>query len=119
MSNNAIADHSAVYELHPNVDHILQDEATGEHIAYASDGSVMTFTDAEVTAMNAKSIELANADELDFLRTVRNQLLAETDHWMFSDTTTATQAQLDYRQALRDITDTYSNIGDVVWPTKP
>lgn len=119
MSNNAIADHGAVYELHPNVDHIIQDETTGEHIAYAADGSIITFTDAEVTAMNAKATELINADELNFLRTVRNELLSETDHWMLSDTTTATQAQLDYRQALRDITDTYSNITDVVWPTKP
>jgi hypothetical protein len=30
-----------------------------------------------------------------------------------------TQAQTDYRQALRDITDTYSSYLDVVWPVKP
>lgn len=53
------------------------------------------------------------------LRKHRDRLLAETDYWMFSDTTTATQAQLDYRQALRDITDTYTSLDDVVWPTKP
>ena len=53
------------------------------------------------------------------LRKHRDRLLAETDYWMFSDTTTATQAQLDYRQALRDITDTYTSLNDVVWPTKP
>jgi len=53
------------------------------------------------------------------LRKHRDRLLAETDYWMFSDTTTVTQAQLDYRQALRDITDTYTSLDDVVWPTKP
>lgn len=119
MTNNAIENHNAVYELHPNVDHIIQDETSGEHIAYASDGSVITFTDAEVAAMNAKSIELDNEDKLDFLRVIRNQKLAETDHWVFSDTPTVTQAQLDYRQALRDITNTYSSVDTVVWPTKP
>ena len=32
-----------------------------------------------------------------------------------------TQAQSDYRQALRDITDTYSSMDDegFAWPTKP
>ena len=119
MSNNAISNHDSVYKLHPNTDHIIQDEVTGEHIAYASDGTVITFTDAEVTAMNSEATQLESDAVLDFLRGVRNDKLSETDHWMFSDTTTATQAQLDYRQALRDITNTYTSIDDVVWPTKP
>lgn len=53
------------------------------------------------------------------LREERNKRLSETDYWMFSDTATPTQAQLDYRQELRDITDTYTSLDDVVWPTKP
>ena len=57
--------------------------------------------------------------DTDKLRVERDKKLAETDYWMFADTTTATQAQLDYRQALRDITDTYTSLDDVVWPTKP
>lgn len=119
MSNNAIGNHQAVYDLHSNVDHIIQDETTGEHIAYAADGSIITFTDAELAALNAKATELNNAGLLHFLREERNRKLAETDHWMLSDTATVTQAQLDYRQALRDITDTYTSVDDVVWPTKP
>jgi len=67
----------------------------------------------------AKRTELENAEPLKLLREERDAKLAETDWWMFSDTATATQAQLDYRQALRDITDTYSSLDDVVWPTKP
>jgi len=30
-----------------------------------------------------------------------------------------TDAQTAYRQALRDITNTYSSLDDVVWPEKP
>ena len=119
MSNNAISNHNAVYALHSNVDHIIQDEATGEHIAYASDGSVITFTDAEITTLNEKANELENDADLDFLRSIRNDMLAETDHWMFSDTPDITQAQLDYRQALRDVTISYNSLDNVVWPTKP
>lgn len=52
------------------------------------------------------------------LRQERNRLLAETDWWGMSDHT-MTQAETDYRQALRDITDTYSSLDTVVWPTKP
>ena len=52
------------------------------------------------------------------LRKQRNQKIAETDWWANSDLT-MTQAQTDYRQALRDITNTYSSYLDVVWPTKP
>ena len=29
------------------------------------------------------------------------------------------QAQLDYRQALRDVTISYNSLDNVVWPTKP
>ena len=52
------------------------------------------------------------------LRDKRNKMLAETDWWGASDLT-MTQAQTDYRQALRDITDNATSLDDVVWPTKP
>lgn len=58
------------------------------------------------------------ADSLSALRQERDIKLKETDWWVLPDRT-ATQAQLDYRQALRDITNTYSSVADVVWPTKP
>jgi hypothetical protein len=56
--------------------------------------------------------------KLEVLREVRNTKLAETDWWMMPDLT-ATDAQITYRQALRDITNTYSSLDDVVWPEKP
>ena len=52
------------------------------------------------------------------LRKERNRLIAETDWWGMSDHT-MTQAETDYRQTLRDITDNYSSLETVVWPTKP
>ena len=78
-------------------------------------------TDVEI---QAKVDELTAAEPLKLLRTERNQKLAETD-WVvikereeggsvsnFADWKT-------YRQALRDITDTYTSLDDVVWPEKP
>tara|TARA_B100000424_G_C22842980_1_gene449815 strand:+ start:50 stop:355 length:306 start_codon:yes stop_codon:yes gene_type:complete len=56
--------------------------------------------------------------ELEQLRQIRNDMLAKTDWWVLPDRT-PTDAQKDYRQALRDITKTYSSLKDVVWPTPP
>ncbi len=54
------------------------------------------------------------------VREERNTLLAETDWWAVSDRT-MTQAEIDYRQALRDITThaNWPNLNDDDWPTKP
>jgi hypothetical protein len=52
------------------------------------------------------------------LREERNMKLTATDWWASSDLT-MTEAQTAYRQALRDITDTYTSLDDVVWPEVP
>ena len=70
------------------------------------------------SAVQAKYDELVAAEPTNLLREKRNQLLAETDWWACSDLTMTTE-QTNYRQALRDITNTYSNLDEVVWPTKP
>jgi len=75
-------------------------------------------TNAEKTAIQAKFDELDVDRPLYNLRHVRNAMLAETDWWVMPDRT-ATKEQLDYRKALRDITDTYTSLDKVVWPTKP
>jgi hypothetical protein len=56
--------------------------------------------------------------ELASLREVRDRLISETDWWASSDLT-MTAEQTTYRQALRDITESYSSLTTVVWPTKP
>lgn len=66
--------------------------------------------------------ELANVKQerrLSEVRQVRNSLLSETDHWAYQDTPAITAEQTTYRQALRDITNTYSSLDAVVWPEKP
>lgn len=70
------------------------------------------------SAVQAKYDELVAAEPMNLLREKRNRLLAETDWWASSDLT-MTQAQTDYRQALRDITDNATSLDDVTWPTKP
>jgi len=72
-------------------------------------------TEAEITA---KIAELEAAEPMRLLRSERNQRLANTDWWASSDLT-MTAEQTAYRQALRDITDTYTSLDDVVWPEKP
>ena len=57
-------------------------------------------------------------DSMLVLRGQRNMRLQETDWWAGSDLT-MTLAQIDYRQALRDITKTYTSVDDVVWPREP
>ena len=67
---------------------------------------------------SAKRDELIAAQPLKELRAERNRRIAETDWWASSDLT-MTAEQTAYRQALRDITNTYSSLDDVVWPVKP
>jgi len=54
-----------------------------------------------------------------YYRVQRDVLLSETDHWMMSDTPEPTQAQLDYRQALRDVPEQAEYPQNIIWPTKP
>ncbi len=68
--------------------------------------------------VSAKMTALVTEKPLAELRAERDRRIAETDWWVLPDRT-ATQAQLDYRQALRDITNTYTSLDTVVWPTKP
>lgn len=64
--------------------------------------------------------ELIRNSELDNLRRIRNQLLAETDWTQFEDIQQEIRDKWKpYRQSLRDITKTHSSTNDVVWPTKP
>jgi hypothetical protein len=68
-------------------------------------------TDEESAAAHAEGL-------LNELRGERDKKLKETDTWGLQDYP-ATDEQLAYRQALRDITNTYSSLQDVVWPDKP
>ena len=70
------------------------------------------------TQVETKLSELNAAEPLKLLREERNRKIAETDWWASSDLTMSAE-QTAYRQALRDITESYSSLDDVVWPEKP
>ena len=78
-------------------------------------------------AITAKMTELNHEMACDKIRQQRAEKLKETDWWAVSDRT-MTQAEIDYRQALRDMTTTQSGaaidmttgaLTGVTWPTKP
>ena len=70
------------------------------------------------SAVSAKKTELVNAEPMRLLREERNRRIAETD-WMGNSDVTMSDAWKTYRQALRDITESATNLDDVTWPTKP
>ena len=107
----------AIIALNPNVVSVTE-FPDGTVICTDADGNEIDI-DHTAQAVVDKDTELTNARKLDYLREVRDKKLAETDHWAYQDTADMTQAQRDYRQSLRDITDTYTSLDDVVWPTKP
>ena len=71
-----------------------------------------------VGEMDVPVVERSIVEEWEMMRGKRNFLLAQTDIYGLSDRT-MTQAQKDYRQALRDITKNATSLDDVSWPTKP
>ena len=89
-----------------------------------SDGVTMVFvalTEAECQSKKAEA-DAVPAFNLEILRKIRNEKLAETDWEIVKHKELGTNvptALKTYRQALRDITDNYTSLDDVVWPTKP
>ena len=100
----------ALQALRPNAEWVLR----GDELEWLDTEQTQP-TEAEITA---KIAELEAAEPMRLLRLERNQRLANTDWWASSDLT-MTAAQTAYRQALRDITDTYTSLDDVVWPEVP
>ena len=105
----------AIMSLNSDIIAVKHDASTDTYTAYGEGETVISF---DASAAQTKQQELLTEDAPKDLRAERNAKLAETDWWVLPDRT-ATQAQLDYRQALRDITNTYTSLDDVVWPTKP
>lgn len=83
---------------------------------------VPVLTEHELTKAFGELKELYPDDfknaEFYHIREKRDQLIAETDWWVLPDKT-PTQEQLEYRQLLRDLPQSYENADDVVFPVKP
>jgi len=59
-------------------------------------------------------------DDMNWLRSERDRRISETDWTQLPDVPEATKiAWQTYRQELRDVPQNYTNMLDVVWPTKP
>tara|TARA_R110000822_G_scaffold308411_2_gene436366 strand:+ start:836 stop:1096 length:261 start_codon:yes stop_codon:yes gene_type:complete len=79
-------------------------------------GVLVELSEDEVNAFEAGDAD--NADALNIVRADRDALLAATDWWVLPDRN-ATQAQLDYRTALRNVPQQEGFPDNVSWPTKP
>lgn len=74
-------------------------------------------SDAEI---QAKMTELVQGKPMADLRAKRDRLIGLTDWTQAEDIPQATRdLWKPYRQALRDITKSYSSLDGVVWPDKP
>lgn len=77
-------------------------------------GQQVELTQTEVNEFNAGG----NPDAEKIVRADRDAILSSTDWWVLPDRT-ATQEQLDYRTALRNLPQQEGFPGTVSWPTKP
>jgi hypothetical protein len=102
----------ALTKLRPNASYTLHEDGV---IDWDESNELSQPT---VDEINAAILEVQAEIPLKQLRAKRNDLITETDWWVLPDRT-PTDEQRAYRQALRDITDTYTSLEDVVWPTKP
>ena len=86
---------------------------------YIEGTGLQDMSTAEADALTARQSSTASW-RLEALRLKRNQLLAETD-WAANSDVTMSDEMRAYRQALRDITNTYQsmNADGFAWPTKP
>ena len=106
--------HEAIIKLYPSVKSVVGEDPP---VAYDANGNVVSW---DATAVAAKEKELLDDYKLGWLRHERNLKLAETDWTQNRDVTLTNDAAWQtYRQALRDITNTYTSLDDVVWPEKP
>lgn len=103
------------YEFNTMFSVVINEDYNGTAIESQEDDDWQGITWEKV---EDKLAELNAAEPLKLLREERNRRIAETDWWASSDLTMSVE-RTAYRQALRDITNTYTSLDDVVWPTKP
>ena len=97
-----------------------KDDGDFDHINVDADGNETVFAlvpaaDEQYPWGRPTDDEVASEN-----RSIRNDKLQQTDVWALSDRT-PTQAQKDYRQALRDLPthSNWPNLNPEDWPTNP
>lgn len=114
-----------VYDTPPNYDWVTQRLVKGNvrKIAnsqyYKFPYTIEELTEEEISINREKKRQL---DWIPF-REQRDQLLKESDWTQISDYSLVTEEEkalwAEYRQALRDLPETYPNSEDIVWPDVP
>jgi hypothetical protein len=111
----------ALTALRPNTSWILTGDSL-DGLEWVGPGDPPTLEE-----LQAKIAEMDALEPMRLLRLERDRRLAETDWWAVADRT-MTDAQREYRQALRDITDTANptldsryqlDLNSVSWPVRP
>ena len=105
----------------------LTNEVSTDSILRKEDNAVIPFDEANTDYQDylewAKTNTAEGIDSVtwDEVRKTRNSLLKSTDWTMISDTSVDQTAWKTYRQALRDIPETYKDKepSEVVYPTQP
>lgn len=105
--------HKAILDLYSSAVSVRTED--GQTVAYDANDNVVAWDESAVVAKEQELVAEINLSEL---RKERDKRLLETDYYGLSDQSMS-QEMSDYRQALRDITNTYSDLDSVVWPTKP
>ena len=82
---------------------------------YAIEGVEVELEQSEIDVLIAEAQQNGLSNDA---RNRRNLLLTETDWWAVADRT-MTQAEIDYRQALRDVPQQAGFPENITWPTKP
>tara|TARA_B100002052_G_C15847623_1_gene583336 strand:- start:509 stop:910 length:402 start_codon:yes stop_codon:yes gene_type:complete len=126
----------AILALDPDCQFVLRGEDPTDAISFNAAFRLVVGVDGNNTAIlsndsdaweeagitwgtvKTKLIELNELEPMKLLREERNRRIAETDWWASSDLTMSAE-RTAYRQDLRDITETFSSLDDVVWPNKP
>lgn len=105
---NKVVDLAEVeFEVHSSMVWVDCDDTVKHGYGYA-DGVFTSNESPEPTA----------EQKLAMLRGERTNRLAQTDYYALTDVPMSAE-MTSYRQALRDITNTYTSLDDVVWPVKP
>ena len=101
---------------------VLEDRYDGEWIEI--DGENVIWKDPEgkptIVELKIELAEIVSEINLDLLRDERDKLIKETD-WVSGEDVPRSIKDLyyPYRQALRDITNQYKSLEEVVWPEPP
>jgi hypothetical protein len=101
---------------------VVGEDENGMALTEAYDPNSADYSPFTYAEYSAKYAEIEADQPTYHLRIQRNQLLAQCDWTQAADSPLddATKAEwATYRQALRDITNTYSSLEDVVFPEKP